>query len=118
MAHGAWRMAHGAWRVAHGAWRVARGAWRMARGAWRVACGVNLPIFYALFLPHALCALRFALCALPYALCPMRPALCALPHAPGALLDQSFNEKFDQFIFLVGFYDFITAGFGPGRKIS
>jgi len=66
---------------------------------------------------HALCAMRPAPCAMPFALCPLPYALCPLPRALCAL-DQSFNEKFDQFIFLVGFYDFITAGFGPGRKIS
>ena len=61
---------------------------------------------------------RRQLCPLPcvalyncFATLKMRHALCTL-------ISQSLNEKFDQLIFLVGFHDFISAGFGPGRKIG
>jgi hypothetical protein len=68
--------------------------------------------------PHlALCSLPFAPYPMLFALCPMRHALCSMRHAL-CDLDQSLNEKFDQFIFLVGLHDFISAGFGPGRKIG
>jgi hypothetical protein len=40
----------------------------------------------------------------------MPVALCALYH--------TLDKKFDQIFFLIGFYDFIATGFGPGRKIG
>ena len=83
-------------------------------------------------LPLPLYFRRYAPWALLY-------ALCTMPHTPYAFsfisnfriptsefslpralyaLGQSLNEKLDQLFFLVGFHDFITAGFGPGRKIG
>ena len=54
--------------------------------------------------------------ALPFALYFFaRYALCVLLHLA---LGQSFDKKLDQLVFLLGLYDFIAAGLGPGGEIG